>query len=184
LQEENNILREQLIKSTNNAPLYTAPKMPAKTPTPQWESFDTSGDNSNNTNGVPIPALPTSPMPKLPPSHLLSPRSDLTGVDMNTSHNVFDDTFDPRADERRQHKNEEVKDNFGLDPFNDEFFHAQPCSSKGQLSAEIDALNTQLAEMRTAFAVGLTLGGTEEDIGGAAFVKALHLAESKNEAKE
>lgn len=34
---------------------------------------------------------------------------------------LFDDEFDPRADERKKAEERRVKDEFGLDPFGDTF---------------------------------------------------------------
>uniref|UniRef100_A0A915BKL3 PID domain-containing protein n=1 Tax=Parascaris univalens TaxID=6257 RepID=A0A915BKL3_PARUN len=103
----------------------------------------------------------------------------LENLQIDQMESLFDDEFDPRADERKKAEERRVKDEFGLDPFGDTFMNDDLSNENSrdtkvssverepheptpeQFERMLSMVDKRLAEMRDGFATGcLAVGDT------------------------
>ncbi|KAM3722587.1 Cell death protein [Dirofilaria immitis] len=186
LEQENNELKEKLYAQQNQKedsvpPLPTSP-MPREPP---------PGITPNLMNDI-IPAI--VPPPAIPRRHHTSTvtTSDpirnfpqvgkrLENLQLDKMEDLFDDEFDPRADEKKKAAmgGKTEKDKFGLDPFGDDFMNDvlsleqkpvfdAPSTSEHEPTPEqfdemLSIVDKRLTELRDGFASGILAMGDTGD---------------------
>ncbi|VDN20931.1 unnamed protein product [Gongylonema pulchrum] len=151
LEHENNELKEKLARALRSQE-EPVPPLPS-TPMPR-EPPPGIATNEVIPAIVPPPMIPRrhhgyTAVTNNEPSDANAPQVGrrLENLQLDKMEDLFDDEFDPRADERKKAAEAKNKDKFGLDPFGDDFMN--------------DVLvDKRLTELRDGFASGLAMGDT------------------------
>ncbi|MFH4979978.1 hypothetical protein AB6A40_006687 [Gnathostoma spinigerum] len=197
LEAENKSLREQLAVALKfnktqqeDAPVPSLPSSPMPREPPPGLTVASLGTGDKPSSSFPVPVIPPPP-PSLRKAHngQSTTRAILNEVGSNHPEigpklenlhvdkieDIYDDDFDPRADERKRAAEEAKKDKFGLDPFGEEFISTklngeQNMNSEKEKEEEptaeqyekmLDLVDKKLDEMREGFALGrLSVGDT------------------------